>query len=121
MVSGPAMKACLLGELLTSGRQGVRVELQEGSQVLEGVLLQRAASLDGLGLTHDTLDLIGVDESGEVRVGHGCAWQLVALLDGAWLLWCACIPPENMFSTRLVYSQNGVDQSISRESRHLHD
>lgn len=58
------------------------VELEEGAQVLEGVLLQHKLGLvDLLGVDHG-LDLIGVDETGQVRVGHLGPRQLVALLQG---------------------------------------
>ena len=60
---------------------GVGVELEHGAEVLDWVLLERCM-LGGAGLlgAHRGLDLVGVDEAGEVRVGHQGTGQGVALL-----------------------------------------
>jgi hypothetical protein len=50
---------------------GIGVELDKGLEVLEWVLLGGLASRGGLDLwAEDTLDLVRVDETGNIRVGH---------------------------------------------------
>jgi len=68
--------------LSTTGRDGVRVELNHETEVLERVLLASTELVGGLLRTKSRLDLIRVDDSGQVRVGHLGTRKLVALLDG---------------------------------------
>mmetsp|Transcript_23786 Transcript_23786/g.61789 ORF Transcript_23786/g.61789 Transcript_23786/m.61789 type:complete len:391 (+) Transcript_23786:94-1266(+) len=69
------------GDLDTAGSLGVGVELEHDAQVLQGVLLQGCMLGGGSLLWPDhALDLIRVDQAGEVAVGHDGAGQLVALL-----------------------------------------
>ena len=58
---------------------GVGVELEQGPQVLERVAVE-AGPADGtsLGGVHHALDLVRVDEAGQVRVGHGQTGQVEA-------------------------------------------
>lgn len=74
-----------------AGSLGVGVELEQGAQVLEGVAAQ-AGSADGarLGWVHHALDLVRVDETGQVWVGHGQARQVEARLLLGGLCVCAC-------------------------------
>ena len=57
-------------ELLAADGLGVRVEAEENALVDKGVLVLRPGALLVLGArrTDDGLDLIGVDETGDVRV-----------------------------------------------------
>lgn len=109
------MCAHLSEELGAAGSFGVGVELQEGAQILQGVLLEGHVGAAGLGLAHDALNLVTVDEAGQVRIGHLPSGQLVALLLLAGLLCCACAfsshrtsvlvtrsPAANIFTSSLL-------------------
>eukprot|EP00959_Pyramimonas_sp_CCMP1952_P190155 3978020-Pyramimonas_sp.AAC.3 len=67
-------------QLHAGGGLGVGVELEHGTQVLEGVLLERLARAGSLGGVDNALDLIGVDDAVQVRVGHDVARHGVTLL-----------------------------------------
>lgn len=61
-----------------SDQGGVGVESIHQSVVLEGVLLLQLVSHDvGFGGVHDRLDFIGVDQSGQIGVGHGLSGELI--------------------------------------------
>lgn len=79
LVGGSAL---LSEELRTTERKSVRVQADHDTQVLERVLLLAAASVRDLLGVDDGLDFIGVDETGEVRVGHARAWESVVGLLG---------------------------------------
>mmetsp|Transcript_118579 Transcript_118579/g.242332 ORF Transcript_118579/g.242332 Transcript_118579/m.242332 type:complete len:383 (+) Transcript_118579:314-1462(+) len=66
---GFAVLLCLLGHASLVG--GVHVELLEGGDGLEGVGLGLVPGRGGLGGVEDRLDLVGVDDTGDVGVGHG--------------------------------------------------
>lgn len=68
------------------GGLGIWIELKEGTQVLQWVLLQ-SASLDvNLRGSHNTLDLVGVDDPSEIWVTHDVAGKNVVLLQKRLLL-----------------------------------
>ena len=83
-------RADLGQQLLAAGSLGIRVQFQQSAQILQGVLLQGSATLLHLGRPHNALDLVRVDEPGEVAVSHGRPWQDVPLLQSAGLLHSAC-------------------------------
>mmetsp|Transcript_2253 Transcript_2253/g.6771 ORF Transcript_2253/g.6771 Transcript_2253/m.6771 type:complete len:416 (-) Transcript_2253:8-1255(-) len=83
-LAGGLVARLVLGLGLARGER-VRVELEHGALVLERVLLARDLVDAGLGGAHDGLDLIGVDEAGEVGVGHDVARHAEALLHGGGL------------------------------------
>jgi len=63
---------------------GVGVELDEGAEVGEGVLLEEVEAVLALGRAKLGLDLIRVDDAGQIRVGHhGARQMVVGLLAGA--------------------------------------
>lgn len=73
-------------QLHSPGGLGVWVELEKGTQVLQWVLLQ-SASLDvRLCGAHNTLDLVGVNDSSEIWVTHDVAGKNVVLLQKRLLL-----------------------------------
>mmetsp|Transcript_158344 Transcript_158344/g.485145 ORF Transcript_158344/g.485145 Transcript_158344/m.485145 type:complete len:333 (+) Transcript_158344:3-1001(+) len=67
-------------DLTAAKRNGVRVELDEDGGVAERVLLDRGTLGGCLGGAHSRLDLVGVDEAAQVRVGHGVVGQVEVLL-----------------------------------------
>mmetsp|Transcript_31046 Transcript_31046/g.57367 ORF Transcript_31046/g.57367 Transcript_31046/m.57367 type:complete len:430 (-) Transcript_31046:19-1308(-) len=84
---GLVLGAALLGEELgAAGLHGVRVELDEGTEVGERVLLVDVEALAVLLGAEDVLDLAGVDETAEVSVGHDRAGEAVVNLLGGVLL-----------------------------------
>jgi len=71
----------LCKELSTTKNDGIRVELNHGTQVLEGVLLLLGTALGSRLLSTDnTLDFIGVDDTSNVSVGDHGAGDGVSLL-----------------------------------------
>lgn len=82
---GLAVLNTLLAELLLGESRGIRVETEHDLLVAEGVLLLDDAALGAglaLGSVQDGLDLGGVDEAGDVRVGDHVVGQGVVLLQG---------------------------------------
>lgn len=69
-------------DLSTTGRDGIRVELNHESEVVKRVLLASTEGVSGLLRTENGLDFIGVDDGGQVRVRHLGTRKLVSLLDG---------------------------------------
>lgn len=63
-----------------TGGGGVGVELLEGLDVVEGVLLAEEAAVGALGGVDHGLDLVGVDDTGEVGVDHGGRGDALAVL-----------------------------------------
>jgi len=79
------------GLLLLAGLDGslVRVEGDLDSGHLEGVSLLGKSNLDGGHWAQHGLDLIGVDDTGQVSVGHERTRQVEAVLEFGALLVCA--------------------------------
>jgi len=119
-------------ELCAAGSLGVGVELEQGAQVLQGVLLQGHHCARHLGRPHDCLHFVTVDEAGQVCVGHDVARQLVAALLLALLVYCACtdipsrsgpcsqmschpLPPLGALS-RCWRRQNAIDWQLNLRS-----
>jgi hypothetical protein len=71
LLDGALGLALLTEELLAAEGLGVRVETEENGLVAEGVLLLGEGTLldGGTGGTDDRLDLVRVDEAGDVRGG----------------------------------------------------
>mmetsp|Transcript_39086 Transcript_39086/g.70004 ORF Transcript_39086/g.70004 Transcript_39086/m.70004 type:complete len:350 (-) Transcript_39086:54-1103(-) len=92
---------------MAAGSLGVRVELDHGTQVLQGVLLHGAALLHLLGLAHYGLDLIRVDDTGHIRVAHHVAGHLEALLHVRLLLGGA------KDGVQLLHGSLGVDDKAT--------
>lgn len=61
--------------LRLSGSGGIRGDLLQGLDGLDGVLLSEESGGNGLGRVDDRLDLIGVDDSGKISVGHLSTWD----------------------------------------------
>lgn len=74
--------ALLSKELGAADGQRVGVELDHGTKVLEGVLLQALAHDGSLGGADLALNLIGVDDAGNIRVGHDTTGEGEARLLG---------------------------------------
>ena len=99
--SAVASRTHVCDNLHPAGCLGVGVELEQGAQVLEGVAAQTgAADGAGLGGVHHALDLVRVDEAGQVRVGHGQARQVEARLLLGGLCVCACKMTEALTNPR---------------------
>lgn len=78
----------LLPELVADGRLSVGVEAEENGTVAKRVLLlgEGALGLRGASGTDNTLDLIGVDDAGDVGVGNLGQREREALLQGRGLV-----------------------------------
>ncbi len=62
-----------------AGSLGVGVELEQGAQVLKGIAAEAGpADRPRLLGVHHALDLVRVDEAGQVRIGHGGPGQVEA-------------------------------------------
>lgn len=67
-------------ELLSSQGLGIGVQFDQNTEISQGVLLSLNLSLAGDLWSDLGLDFIGVDESGEVRVGQETSWKSVSIL-----------------------------------------
>ena len=77
LLAGAGLHGASLGG---AGGGGVGVELLEGLGVVEGVLLAEPAAVGALGGVDHGLDLVGVDDTGEVGVDHGGRGDALAVL-----------------------------------------
>lgn len=81
---GDGLLGTVVGGSVLSKNGGVRVELGHEGLVLEGILVGGAASLGlGLGGSESALDLIGIDDLGNVGVGDDAVHQTVVLSLGS--------------------------------------
>ena len=77
LLAGAGLHGASLGG---AGGGGVGVELLEGLDVVERVLLAEPAAVGTLGGVDHGLDLVGVDDTGEVGVDHGGRGDALAVL-----------------------------------------